>query len=158
MRREDRRLTHDECLRILTESSFGVLAMSAGNEPYAVPLNHYFDGEKLYFHMALSGRKIEILHENPKVSFVVSSFDGLKESPTGELCGYGAYFSSVICSGTASFITENVQKAKIATALTKHLAKETAENAEELSTEHVLNINILAIEISEISGKACLKL
>jgi len=155
MRREDRRLSEEEAITFLRASSYGVLAMSQSDEPYAIPLNHYYEENTLYFHIATEGRKIGILEQNPLVTFVVSDFTGFKDTDTDLLCSLGAYFRSVICTGHARFITEPSVKASLVTRLTRHLVRDMEISAPDVSASQVSKIYILAVEIDNISGKAC---
>ena len=39
--------------------------------PYAIPLDYYYDGERLYFHCAKEGHKLDALRADNRVSFCV---------------------------------------------------------------------------------------
>ena len=156
MRRQDRMMSREDSIQFLKESSFGVLAMSDGNEPYAIPLNHFLDGDTLYFHAATEGRKNNILSGNPRVTFVVSEFSGFKDTDSELLCSLGAFFRSVICTGHARYIADAAEKARIVTALTRHLVRDLDVKAPDVTPEQVGRVTILAVDIESISGKACL--
>ena len=69
-------LSQEETERILKEGTSGVLAL-AGDEgyPYAVPISYVYDGEKIYFHCAKQGHKLDAIARNPKASFCVVEKD-----------------------------------------------------------------------------------
>ena len=71
MRRKDREMDREFGLKVIDKSIYGVLSMvDNDNELYGVPLSIARDGNTLYFHSAMDGRKVKALEENPKVSVV----------------------------------------------------------------------------------------
>ena len=65
-----------ECERIITTYPAGILVMANGGEPYAVPINHAYADGKLYFHCALTGRKLDTIRANPATCYVVNGYFG----------------------------------------------------------------------------------
>ena len=56
----------------MKNASSGVLAvLGDGNYPYAVPLNFAYKDNKIYFHCATNGHKLDAIKKNSKVSFCV---------------------------------------------------------------------------------------
>ena len=71
MRRKKQVLTKEECVQILQEGTSGVLAVDGDDGyPYAVPLSYVLSGDKIYFHCAKSGHKLDALsrNETPKLA------------------------------------------------------------------------------------------
>lgn len=69
VRRKDREMDREFGLKVIDNSSYGVLSMvDKGNEPYGIPLSIVRDGNTLYFHSAMEGRKVRVLEKNPQVS------------------------------------------------------------------------------------------
>ena len=76
MRRTKQLLPAEEAEDILRQASAGVLAVSGDNGyPYAVPLSYAYADDKLYFHLATSGHKLDGIRRNEKVSFCVIAQD-----------------------------------------------------------------------------------
>ena len=76
MRRKKQALPKAECDAVLSRCTSGVLALAgADGKPYAVPLSYVYANGKLYFHCAASGRKLEMLRQNPQASFCVVDSD-----------------------------------------------------------------------------------
>ena len=66
----------------------GVLACIGDNDyPYAVPLSYVYFNDKIYFHSAKAGHKVEAIIKNPKVSFSVIDEDTIVSKE------YTTYFS-----------------------------------------------------------------
>lgn len=71
MRRKDREMSREFGLEIIDKSTYGVLSMvDDDNEPYSIPLSIARNGNTLYFHSAMDGRKVKALKKNSKVSVV----------------------------------------------------------------------------------------
>ena len=103
MRRFKQQLSGAECADILTRAPRGVMALSGdGGYPYAVPLDFVYDAEanKLYFHCAAEGHKIDAMRRSDKVSFCVLD-EGV---PSGE--DWSLYFKSVIVFGRLRMLTD----------------------------------------------------
>lgn len=108
MRRKKQALPEGECRRILEEGEYGVLALlGEGGYPYAVPLNYVLRGDRLYFHCAREGHKIDAVRGCAKASFcVVSRADVVPEK-------YTTYFESAIAFGQVRILDEGEKRAAI---------------------------------------------
>ena len=84
MRRSRQQLRKEDCFEILSRGSSGVLAcLGDGGYPYAVPISYVWDGEKIYFHCAKAGHKLDAVRSCGKVSFcVIGSDDVVPEKYT----------------------------------------------------------------------------
>ena len=59
---------------LLISNRRGILAMNGDNGyPYAIPINYFYDNEtqKIYFHGAKAGHKVDALKASDKVCFTV---------------------------------------------------------------------------------------
>ena len=105
MRRKRQMLSDDDCKIILREGTSGVLALSGDDGyPYAVPLSYVYDGEKIFFHCAKSGHKLDAIRRNPKASFCVVSQDKVVPEK------YTTYYRSVIAFGTVRILEDDREK------------------------------------------------
>lgn len=76
MRRKKQMLSTQRCQEILKHEMSGVLAVLGDNGyPYAVPLNYVYDNDRIYFHCATCGHKLDALRQHDKVSFCVVAKD-----------------------------------------------------------------------------------
>lgn len=94
MRQKRQALSKEDCDDVLYLGTSGVLAL-AGDDgyPYAVPISYVYDGEKLYFHGAKAGHKMDAILREPKASFCVIDQDQIVPEE------YTTYFRSVIAFG-----------------------------------------------------------
>lgn len=65
-------MDQSEAISFIKESAAGVLALVDGNKPYAIPVEHYFDGKTLNFKIsARKGRKVNCIEKNPDACYVI---------------------------------------------------------------------------------------
>ncbi len=97
MRRSDRELNEEQAMDLLERGDYGILgAVAKDGAPYTVPLNYCVVEERVYFHCAVEGFKIECIEANPEVSFcAVGRTEVLPEKFT-------TLYESCIVRGTAA--------------------------------------------------------
>ena len=67
MRRKKQVMSEELTKEVLINGTSGVLALEGDDGyPYAVPVSYVYDGEKLYFHCAKEGHKIDAIKRNEK--------------------------------------------------------------------------------------------
>ena len=105
MRRFKQELSAEKCAEILRTEPRGVLAVIGdGGYPYTVPLDFVYDDEKLFFHSAVEGHKVDAVFRNPKASFCVLSQRELSDD------GWSYYFDSVVVFGRVSVVSDEVEE------------------------------------------------
>ena len=101
MRRRNQALSPQECGDVLRRGTSGVLAVDGdGGYPYAVPLSYVYAGDRIYFHCAKQGHKLDAIARQDKVSFCVIDQDRVVPE------AYTSYFRSVIAFGRARILEE----------------------------------------------------
>ncbi len=148
MRRKDREITATECmLAVLAEAQVCHLALSDGAQPYVLPLSFGYQDGALYVHSAPSGRKLEILAHNPRVSFAVESGVELVRKETA--CKFSMRYTSVIGFGRARLLDDPQEKQAGLDVIVRHYGAEpVAYGAEALE-----KLAVLRIEIEEMTCK-----
>ena len=108
MRRTKCEISRETAEKILRDGVFGVLSLSGDDGYcYAVPINYAVEGNKIYFHSAPTGHKLDAIKNNDKVSFcVVDKHEVIAEEFT-------SYFTSVIAFGKIKIIEDNNDSRKI---------------------------------------------
>ena len=74
LRRINQELSKEECISLLKNEVRGVLSVLGEDEyPYGLPINYWYseDENKIYFHGAREGHKIDAITKHDKVSFCV---------------------------------------------------------------------------------------
>ena len=149
MRRGKQALTEDEAKEILYAGSSGVLALSGDNEyPYALPISYVYDGDKLYFHCAKTGHKIDAIKRNDKASFCVIAQDIISPEE------YTTHFKSVIIFGRVRIIDDEIQKLSAIRKLAERYApNDSKANRETMISKEWAPLCMLEMSMEHVSGK-----
>lgn len=154
MRRKKQALSLEDCAAVLNRGTSGVLAL-LGDEgyPYAVPISYLYDGEKIYFHSAKSGHKLDAIRNYPKASFCVIDQDQIIPEE------YTTYFRSVIAFGTVRTLEEEVEKRAVIEKLAfKYAPADTEENRRKAIDREWAPLCMLEMTIEHLSGKEAIEL
>ncbi len=150
MRRHDRALAEAEAREILAQAEYGVLSsVGPDGKPYGVPLSFVLDGNALYFHSALRGRKLENLAACPAVSFVVAG--KLKAVYDGN---FGTLYESVIVEGHALPVPDQAEKYAALWKLGEKYLPEHAAQLDAAINRAIEKTAIYKVCIESLSGKA----
>lgn len=148
MRRKNYSLNEDDCIKILEKASSGVLAvLGDDNYPYAVPINFAYKNNRIYFHCATEGHKLDGIKKNNKVSFcVVDSEEVISDKFTTD-------YRSVILFGKARIIEDNEEKAKTILYLCEKYSPNQKDSWQETINNSINRFSMVEIAIDHISGK-----
>ncbi len=75
----------------------GVIGISGAKYPYCVPVNYVWKDGAVYFHGLGSGKKVQLLKDNPEVSFTVYQEFGTVKDPVP--CHADTSYRSVMLFG-----------------------------------------------------------
>ena len=149
MRRFKQQISEDECKEVLKTEPRGVLAMMGDDGyPYAIPLNHWYSEEdnKLYFHCAKEGKKLDSISKCDKVSFCVMD-EGYRNE--GE---WALNIKSVVAFGKMRIVEDEEKKKEICINLTRKFTDDKDFLEHEL-TNAFPRVCCLEIEIEHMTGK-----
>lgn len=154
MRRKRQALSGEEISALLHSGTSGVLALSDGNGyPYAVPISYVYDGERIYFHCAQRGHKLNILEKNAKASFCVVAQDQIVAEE------YTTYFKSVIVFGQIRLLKDAAKKrAAIEKLALKYAPEDTAARRTAAIDREWESLCMLEMHIDHATGKAAAEL
>ena len=79
-------------------------------KPYLVPMNFGFEEGVIYLHSSRSGKKIEILKNNPEVCIEFSTDYFLRYQNEDVACSWSMKYRSVLAYGRVTFIEEETEK------------------------------------------------
>ena len=154
MRRSDREVANPgEILRILEKCDVVRLGINAPGHPYIVPMNFGYtfaeNALTLYFHCAAEGKKIDILHANPRACFEIDADHSLITADTA--CKYGFRYASVIGSGSVCFIEDIEEKRCGLNVLMRH---QTGTDRDfYFSDDDAEQVLVFKLNVTEFTGK-----
>ena len=147
MRRFKQQISEEECIRILKEQPRGVLSMIGDDGyPYGIPLDHWYSGNKLYFHGAKVGHKMDAITAFDKVSYCVMD-EGFRRD--GE---WALNIKSVVVFGRIRVVEDEAKKREICTNLVRKFTDDEAYLQKELANAFP-RVNCLELAIEHMTGK-----
>jgi len=146
-------LTVQEMKKILSEEDTATLCMANGDVPYAVPVSYAYIDEKIIFHCALKGKKLDFIKKNPHVCMVVDRHpDRMKPHHPEGKCKYR--FESVICEGRARIIDSVEERYQYLLKFLKYFnVRLSVSDDKPLLPEAAEKCGVVIIEIIEMSGR-----
>ena len=103
MRRIKQELPLEEAKKLLMKNKRGVLSFNGEDGyPYSIPINYLYDAEenKLYFHGAKTGYKLDCIKNNNKSCFVTYGDEELSDN------GWSFFLKSLIIFGKIEIIED----------------------------------------------------
>nr|WP_321376584.1 pyridoxamine 5'-phosphate oxidase family protein [uncultured Bacteroides sp.] len=153
MRRIKQLLSTEESLSILNRMTSGVLAITGDNDyPYAVPLSYVYYDNKIYFHGATSGHKIDAITKNSKASFCVIEEDNIIPEE------YTTYFRSVIVFGKIRILEDNDEKRKAIEKLAEKYSPAQKEGRLQEIEKGFNHMLMIELSIEHMTGKEAIEL
>ncbi len=149
MRRKKKEIDINSAKELLKNCRRGVIAVNGDDGyPYAVPINYLYDSEnnKIYFHGARVGHKVDSLKACDKICFTVYGNETVKDEK------WAPYLQSAVVFGRCRLAENNAQSVQMLKRLAmKYYPSEQAIDEEiERSGKAV---QMFEIEIEHISGK-----
>ena len=149
MRRFKQQITDAECKEILKNEKRGVLSLLGDDGyPYGLPLSHFYSEEdnKIYFHGAKEGHKIDAIKNYDKASFCVYDKGYRKD---GE---WALNINSVIVFGKIRLVTAPELTRKICTKLVQKFTDDEEYLEKELKNA-LPRVQCLELEIEHMTEK-----
>ena len=149
MRRVKNEISVEAAKELLRNNKRGALAVNGDDGyPYAVPIDFYYEEEenRIYFHSAKRGHKIDSIKANDKVCFTTWDDGYLMDGD------WAYYVSSCVVFGRASLLTDtDIALEKIRKFAMKYYP--TAEEVDEEIRKSFAAAQMVMIDIEHISGK-----
>jgi uncharacterized protein len=148
MRRFKQEIPSEEARDVLKSCSSGVLALAGENGyPYAVPLSYVLVDNRLLFHGATEGYKMECLKHNTRASFCVIDRDDVVPER------FATLYRSVVVFGCVNIISDDADKKKALEAINTKYSPDYVEEGQKEIEKDWNRANLLALEIEHMTGK-----
>ncbi|MBD3279046.1 MAG: pyridoxamine 5'-phosphate oxidase family protein [Candidatus Aegiribacteria sp.] len=138
----------EELRRIMEKASVCHLGMCRSGRPYVVPMCYGYRGDRIYFHCASEGQKLEIMDQNPHVCFQMECDVSVVES--SKACGWSMDYNSVTGFGRLRRARSAEEKRIGLQAIMKHYS---GRDNWKLKDQQVESTTVLVLEVEEMTGK-----
>lgn len=136
----------------MRQCTSGVLSLVGENGyTYGVPISYVYKNDKLYFHCAKSGHKIEALKKHNKISFTVIGIDKVLPATTSTC------YKSAIAFGKASFVALPEEKRHALTLLVEKYSPQRKDECQSIITKKINAVQLVALDIEYMSGKEAIE-
>ena len=154
MRRKNQLLSDAVSRDILEKNTSGVLSlMGDDGYPYGVPLSYVLVGDKLFFHCAKTGHKIDAIRREEKASFCVIDQDKVVSEE------YTTHFRSVIAFGRVHILEGEEEKRNALRLLAgKYSAEQGEAGIEAEIDKSFANVCMLQFDLEHVTGKEAIEL
>lgn len=149
MRRVKRAISDEDARSLLAKGRRATLAVNGDDGyPFAFPIDYRFDADanKIYFHGAKAGQKVDALRRSDKVCLTVMGNERLED---GE---WAPYVQSVVVFGRCRLVDDAAKTE----AEVRRLALKYYPSAEEVERElekYLSAVQLYEIEIEHLTGK-----
>lgn len=152
MRLTGQELSAEQTQIILQEGTSGVLALAEeGAYPYAVPVNYLYQKDRIYFHGAKSGQKIELIRKNPKASFCVIGREKIVPEK------YTTLYQSVIAFGRIRIVEEEAEKRAAITQFTARFCPGDENGIQKEIAREWEILTVFVMEVEHMTGKQAME-
>ena len=151
MRRKDKEVTDpSELVKPLKEAAYITLALCRDNEPYIATLSHGYDEEanRVYFHCAREGKKVDILRTNPVVWGQALIDGGYQQGSCDHL------YHTTQFRGVVSFVEDPEEKRRALETMVRRLDDNPGGIIErQVKPDSWSKVHVGRIDIVEMTGK-----
>lgn len=140
----------DEIEQIINQCEVCFIAFANDNIPYVIPMNFAFHNGMLILHSAKTGKKIDMMEQNKRVSVAFSTAHQLVWQSESVACSYGMKSLSVVGHGTVEYITDFDKKIEYMNLVMK---KYTEKADFTYSKPAIDNVFIFIVKFDELNGK-----
>jgi nitroimidazol reductase NimA-like FMN-containing flavoprotein (pyridoxamine 5'-phosphate oxidase superfamily) len=151
MRRKKQLLSKEETIEILNTCTSGVLGVIGDDDyPYTVSVNYTFENNKLFFHCAKEGHKIDSIKRNDKVTFcVIEKDDVIQEA-------FDTDFRSVSIFGRARILTDDSEKRHALECIVEKFSPDYIREGQQVIQRQWNNVCVVEVKIEHMTGKAAI--
>lgn len=152
MRRSDRQMSEERAREVLGQCEYGILNLQSEDAyPYGVPISFALEGNAIFMHCALEGKKVDQIKKNPKASItVVGATEVLAEK-------FSTAYESVMAFGSVDVVTEESEKLKGLMALVGKYSPEFQESGAAYAQSAFQHTLVLKLNIENMTGKERMK-
>ena len=153
LRRKKQLLSEQETLRVLEEGKTGIVGVLGDDGyPYTVPIYYVSLEDKIYFHSAKKGHKVDAIAKEPKVSMTVVEKDDVVSRE------FTTYFRSIQLFGKAYVVEDEAERNVAFRALCEKFSGADLDRYEEIMSKEAAAAAIVRIDIEHITGKESMEL
>ena len=119
-------------------------------KPYVIPMNFGIEDDYIYFHSARTGRKVDVLTNNPEVCISFSADEKLRWVNEEVACSWGMKYRSVLAYGKVEFVDDFDKKEEAL----KVIMKNYSEIDFTFNAPAVKDVLVFRVRVEKLHGRA----
>jgi len=120
--------------------------------PYGVPMAYFYDEDRIIFHSAMDGHKVDAVKNYDKASFCVTAMDDVVPEK------FTTVYKSVIVFGKVRIIEDDAEKIKAARIFSDKYSPNMEEKREKEIAGSFKRMHIIELKIEHMTGKEAVTL
>ena len=149
MKRKDKEIIPRSVIDgIIRDSEYCHLSCCVEEQPYLIPVSFGYDGETIYIHTALTGKKIDYFEKNPRVCLSFVSQAELISHPN-QACDWSFNFASVIAEGIIKEVLDTEEKTSAINQIMTHYSG----NDWDIPKKSLTSTRVWKITLDKLTGK-----
>jgi len=120
------------------------------NAPYVIPMNFGYANDTVYLHSSRTGKKVDILKKNNRVSLSFSTDHELRWQSEKVACSYSMRYRSVLASGRVEFIEDMQEKVDALNVIMKNYT----DRSFKYNDPAVRDVLVFKVVIDKLEGRA----
>ena len=145
MRRKDRERDAAFAWEVFDQAPYGVLCLRDGEGGYGVPVSPARVGEKVYFHCAQKGKKLDCIDQWPQATLTAVSMV--------EPDYFGCKYRSAILRGQVSPVTDAAEKTEALRAISQRYCSGDMGDFDQYLSPRLKATAVFRMDVTEITGK-----
>jgi len=151
--REPHRAVYDRdtAYSILDEGFICHVGFAVDGQPFVIPTGYGRCGDNLYIHGSAASRMLRNLDQGVPVCFTVTLLDGIVLARS--IFNHSMNYRSVVVLGTASLVTDPVEKLEALRLLSEHILPGRWAESRQPNEKELKQTSVLRLPIQEFSAK-----
>jgi hypothetical protein len=151
--REPQRAVYDReaVNQILDEAFLCHVGFAVDSQPFVIPTSYGRAGDTLYIHGSAASRMLRHLDQGVPVCVTVTLLDGLVLARS--VFNHSMNYRSVVVLGTATMVSDPVEKLAALRALTEHIIPHRWDDSRQPNEKELKATSVLRLAIGEYSAK-----
>lgn len=148
MRRVDREESERFARELFATCDWSVLSTTGPDGPYAVPVSHVVEGNRIYFHCALEGTKLDCIEFDKRVS--LTCVGHVEPDPAA----LSLFYRSAIARGNASIVTDEQEKQHALKLIVTRHAPSNSDHLSEHIAQNMAMTCVVCVTVTHYTAKA----
>lgn len=134
---------------ILKCQTCSIAMVDQQGKPYVLPMNFGFADDHIYFHGSATGKKVDVLRNQPDICIAFSTDHELRYVDEEVACSWSMRYRSVLAYGKAEIVENPEEKVNILNVIMSHYTGRTFE----YNAPSIKEVMVFKVKIDKLEGR-----